>query len=147
MEKLNELPQAFYGVIQSGKVVMLPAEDGQWLNKTSVAEAFRALEQDKEAAEIEVAGADDRCRMMFEAKNHWADRARAAEAKLAELEKQYPVAYLTWHQGFHSPDDCEDYLVVASNGDKSCDGSEAFPVFNRPAPAADLAEVDKNADS
>lgn len=45
MKKLNELPQAFYGVIQGGKVVMLPAEDGQWLNKTSVAEEFRALER------------------------------------------------------------------------------------------------------
>lgn len=51
MEKLNELPQAFYGVIQGGKVVMLPAEDGQWLNKTSVAEAVRELEQRAEAAE------------------------------------------------------------------------------------------------
>jgi hypothetical protein len=52
-----------------------------------------------------------------------------------------PVAYLTWHQGFRSPDDCEDYLVVASNGDKSCDGSEAFPVFTRAAPTADLADL------
>lgn len=36
------LPDAFYGVVQAGKVVMLPADDGQWLNKTTVAESFRA---------------------------------------------------------------------------------------------------------
>jgi len=53
MEKLNELPQAFYGVIKSGKVVMLPAEDGQWLNKTSVAEAYRALEKQRDALAAE----------------------------------------------------------------------------------------------
>jgi len=53
MQKLNELPQAFYGVIQSGKVVMLPAEDGQWLNKTSVAEAYRALEKQRDALAAE----------------------------------------------------------------------------------------------
>lgn len=41
-----------------------------------------ALEQRAKAAEIEKAGAEERCRMMFDAKNHWADRARAAEAKL-----------------------------------------------------------------
>lgn len=127
MEKLNEVKQAFYGVIQGGKVVMLPAEDGQWLNKTSVAEAFQALEKE---AQKNLEGAFA-----------WQNRAEAAEAALAEMEKQKPVAYLTWHQGFRSPDDCEDYLVVASNGDNSCDGSKAFPVFNRPAPAADLAEL------
>lgn len=77
-----KLPESFYGVIQDGKVVMLPADDGQWLNKTSVTEAFWGLEQEKEAAEVEKAGAEERCRMMFDAKNHWADRARAAEAKL-----------------------------------------------------------------
>lgn len=38
--------------------------------------------QRAEAAEIEKAGAEERCRMMFDAKNHWSDRARSAEAKL-----------------------------------------------------------------
>ena len=91
-----------------------------------IAEAFRALEKE---AQKNLEGAFA-----------WQNRAEAAEAKLADLAKQEAVAYLTWHQGFRSPDDCEDYLVVASNGDKSCDGSKAFPVFNRPAPAADLAD-------
>ncbi|MEZ2587746.1 hypothetical protein [Pantoea agglomerans] len=86
-----KLPESFYGVIQDGKVVMIPADDGQWLNKTTVEEGFRALEQRAEAAEAEKAGAEERCRMMFDANNHWADRARVAEAKLAELEKQEPV--------------------------------------------------------
>ncbi|MGG6193002.1 hypothetical protein ACQV2B_02745 [Pantoea allii] len=36
-----ELPQSFYGVVQDGKAVMLPANDGQWLNKTAVIEALR----------------------------------------------------------------------------------------------------------
>lgn len=40
------------------------------------------LEHRTEAAEVEKTGAEERCRMMFDAKNHWADRARAAEAKL-----------------------------------------------------------------
>jgi hypothetical protein len=38
-----------------------------------------------------------------------------------------PVCYLTWHQGFRAPDDCEEYVVEAKPGDKSCDGSPAFP--------------------
>lgn len=57
----------------------------------TIAEAFSALEQERdelrqraEAAEIEKSGAEERCRMMFDAKNHWAGRARAAEAKLAQ---------------------------------------------------------------
>lgn len=43
-----------------------------------------------------------------------------------------PIEYLTWHQGCRAPDDCEDYSVVASKGKKSCDGSDAFPVYTAP---------------
>lgn len=43
-----------------------------------------------------------------------------------------PIEYLTWHQGCRAPDDCEEYAIVADKGDKSCDGSEAFPVFTAP---------------
>lgn len=53
----------------------------------------KRAEHRAEAAEVEKTGAEERCRMMFDAKNHWADRARAAEEKLAELEKQEPVEY------------------------------------------------------
>ncbi|MGP2449075.1 hypothetical protein ACTUSR_08205 [Pantoea stewartii subsp. indologenes] len=38
-----ELPESFYGVIQNGKAVMLPADDGQWLNKTAVKELIVSL--------------------------------------------------------------------------------------------------------
>lgn len=51
-----------------------------------------------------------------------------ARIALASLEAE-PVCYLTWHQGFRAPDDCEEYVVEAKPGDKSCDGSPAFPVY------------------
>ncbi|MGX5010929.1 DUF551 domain-containing protein [Enterobacter asburiae] len=55
---------------------------------------------------------------------------------LASLEAE-PVCYLTWHQGFRAPDDCEEYVVEAKPGDKSCDGSPAFPVYAaQPAPVS-----------
>lgn len=54
-----------------------------------------------------------------------------ARIALASLEAE-PVCYLTWHQGFSAPDDCEEYFVEAKLGDKSCDGSPAFPVYAAP---------------
>jgi hypothetical protein len=56
---------------------------------------------------------------------------KLAEITLASLEAE-PVCYLTWHQGFRAPDDCEEYVVEAKPGDKSCDGSPAFPVYAAP---------------
>ncbi|EHP7645123.1 hypothetical protein KO984_004098, partial [Escherichia coli] len=61
---------------------------------------------------------------------------RSSEIALASLEAE-AVCYLTWHQGFRAPDDCEEYVVEAKPGDKSCDGSPAFPVYTAPtAPAS-----------
>lgn len=57
------------------------SKDGEFV----LYEDYAALQQKLDAAEVEKTGAEERCRMMFDAKNHWADRARAAEAKLAEL--------------------------------------------------------------
>lgn len=54
-----------------------------------------------------------------------------ARIALASLEAE-AVCYLTWHQGFRAPDDCEEYVVEANPGDKSCDGSPAFPVYTAP---------------
>ncbi|KJO83816.1 hypothetical protein CSB66_1842 [Enterobacter hormaechei] len=54
-----------------------------------------------------------------------------ARIALASLEAE-AVCYLTWHQGFRAPDDCEEYVVEANPGDKSCDGSPAFPVYAAP---------------
>lgn len=55
----------------------------------------------------------------------------ALSIALASLEAE-PVCYLTWHQGFRAPDDCEEYVVEAKPGDKSCDGSPAFPMYAAP---------------
>ncbi|HCJ9051644.1 TPA: hypothetical protein NV918_004072 [Escherichia coli] len=54
-----------------------------------------------------------------------------ARIALASLEAE-PLCYLTWHQGFRAPDDCEEYVVEAKPGDKSCDGTPAFPVYTAP---------------
>ncbi|EJL82850.1 hypothetical protein [Pantoea sp. GM01] len=56
------------------------------------------------------------------------DMARVA---LASVEAE-PVEYLTWHQGCRAPDDCEIYANIAEKGDRSDDGSEAFPVYTAP---------------
>lgn len=119
MKKLNELPQAFYGVIQGGKVVMLPDEDGQWLNKTSVAEAFRELER----------------------------RAEAAEVKLAELEKQEPVAmrYRWAPPHMKMPDGSQFYgewkMVADPEIANPGKDYERVNLYTQPAPAVDLAEL------
>ncbi|MFZ8540096.1 hypothetical protein ACO1Y9_09100 [Klebsiella quasipneumoniae] len=64
------------------------------------------------------------------------EQRELARIALASLEAE-PVCYLTWHQGFSAPDDCEEYFVEAKLGDKSCDGSPAFPVYAAPpAPVA-----------
>ncbi|MEB0949323.1 DUF551 domain-containing protein [Citrobacter sedlakii] len=64
-----------------------------------------------------------------------------ARIALASLEAE-PVCYLTWHQGFRAPDDCEEYVVEAKPGDKSCDGSPAFPVYAaQPAPVSESEPV------
>ncbi|WP_191923013.1 hypothetical protein [Pantoea agglomerans] len=113
MQKLNELPQAFYGVIQSGKVVMLPAEDGQWLNKTSVAEAYRALEQ----------------------------RAEAAEAKLVELAKQKPRYQIQKKPSYGRESVWIDVASREEAETNVLHGYRWRMVYDAPAPAADLAEL------
>lgn len=59
------------------------------------------------------------------------EQMELARIALASLEAE-AVCYLTWHQGFRAPDDCEEYVVEAKPGDKSCDGSPAFPVYAAP---------------
>jgi hypothetical protein len=59
------------------------------------------------------------------------DVVELARIALASLEAE-AVCYLTWHQGFRAPDDCEEYVVEAKPGEKSCDGSPAFPVYAAP---------------
>lgn len=63
-------------------------------------------------------------------------RAEAAEGKLSELAKQEPEAWLRCpEQGFHLP-----MLLTKDQGPPPVEG-EFYPVFTRPAPAADLAEL------
>lgn len=38
--------------------------------------------------EVELSGANGRCKIMFEAKNYWAERARKAEAQVVELDER-----------------------------------------------------------
>ncbi|MBK4126174.1 hypothetical protein JHD94_23125 [Enterobacter roggenkampii] len=68
------------------------------------------------------------------------EQMELARIALASLEAE-AVCYLTWHQGFRAPDDCEEYVVEAKPGDKSCDGSPAFPVYA--APPAPVSDEDK----
>lgn len=63
-------------------------------------------------------------------------RAEAAEANLAELEKQEPVAWLRCpEQGFHLP-----MLLRKEQGPPVVEG-EFYPVYCRPAPAVSLADL------
>lgn len=153
MEKLNELPQAFYGVIQDGKVLMLPADDGQWLNKTTVVEAFRALER---TADVNMAAAQAMRDDMY----HWKQRAEAAEAErsalqdgfaeairhkdrladeLNELAKQEPVAW-TSQANLVTLKSEQCKTLEFMTGDKSI-YSNPVPLYARPAPAVSLAEL------
>ncbi|MDN3797341.1 DUF551 domain-containing protein [Enterobacter hormaechei] len=79
----------------------------------------------------------------------WSIELELARIVLASLEAE-PLCYLTWHQGFRAPDDCEEYVVEAKPGDKSCDGTPAFPVYTAPpAPVSVPAamEMDDDFDS
>lgn len=138
------LPQSFYGVVQGGKVVMLPADDGQWLNKTTVAEAFRALEQRAEAAEKALAEQGEQVdkanalindlreerKLLQRLAGDRGNKLESAEAKLAELAKRPPV-------GDFYEDGPGNWWQIGPH-DKV---PHVTPLFDRPAPAADLAEL------
>lgn len=98
MEKLNHVLERARLMHKNLQPIMVDIGEIE-----SIAEAFRALEQEK----------------------------KAAEAKLAELEKQEPVGY-TYNRGIN----CE--IVVADlNDDCPC----GVDLFTRPAPAINLAEL------
>ncbi|KAA5932363.1 MULTISPECIES: hypothetical protein [unclassified Pantoea] len=108
-------------------------------NILAIAEAFRALEQRAEAAE-----ADNRklLKTIYEEKGvalRIVDKLHAAEAKLAELEKQEPVAYTgaeelkVMQQG--------TYADMFTPHDSYKSDPQWIPLFIRPAPAINLAEL------
>lgn len=81
LQLLSHVRDEFWALEQRAVV----AEQGE----KTFEDGFCSVRQDRdewkqraEAAEVEKAGAEERCRMMFDAKNHWSDRARSAEAKL-----------------------------------------------------------------
>lgn len=113
----------------------------------AIDEAFQALQHRAEAADVEKAGAEERCRMMFDSKNHWAERARAAEAKLAELENQPPVSmrYRWAPPHMKMPDGSQFYGDWKLVGDAATANPgkdyERVNLYARPAPAINLAEL------
>ena len=155
MKELNELAYRAKGYLRTKAESQPEQINASCEDILAIAEAFRALELENallkqgcendpllhemidwkeraEAAEIEKEGAEERCRMMFDSKNHWADRARAAEAKLAELETQEPVLFRDSHGCFVSKGKGEQLI-------KSCEFVN--PYYIRPAPAINLAEL------
>lgn len=105
-------------------------------NILAIAEAFRKLEQRAEAAEIEKSGAQERCKLLFDAKNHWADRARAAEAKLSEMQRQEPVAWCPKTQ----IELLAKYRMVEADL-SSMQRFDEVPLFTRPSPVVSLDEL------
>lgn len=66
-----------------------------------------------------------------DANRAWMRDALKAAANLeANGDDEKPVAYLVWQQGRIAIDDVVDYFEVAKEGDKSVDGSAAFPVWD-----------------
>lgn len=137
MEKLNEVKQALkyleidanaYADNFSASMIVSTK------NILAIAEAFRELEQAKVSAEHE---RDCHMDIADYFKESWVtqkQRAEAAEAKLAELEKQEPYGYV--HNVCNPPGS-----GVAASIFKEENRHYERPVFTRPAPAADLAEL------
>lgn len=134
MKELNELAYRAKGYLRTKAESQPEQINASCDDILAIFEAFRALDRRAEAAEVEKAGAEERCRMMFDAKNHWADRAREAEAKLAELEKQEPIAHAWDVPKYPGSDRKVTELCSPKHKD-------AYPVYARPVPAVSLAEL------
>lgn len=104
-----------------------------------IAEEFRALEQRAEAAEREAANAKYE---WGEAQANYDSSKKvnsALRAKLAELDKQKPVAYV---MGEETIDDFNSgYEFFAVRDAEHEEEMDNIPLFTRPAPAIDLAEL------
>lgn len=121
MKKLNELVE----LAEKADKLCLLMRNVNPHTILAIAESFRALEQEVNK-NLDVALA-------------WKQRAEAAEAKLEDLASQPPVAYT----------DAEelDTMQKGTYADmfKPCDEYKSdpkwIPLFTRPAPAADLADL------
>lgn len=94
------------------------------LGHSDIAEELRSLER---AADTYMAAAQALRDDMY----HWKQRAEAAEAKMAELEKQEPVGHFMLAR-----DEDDSWWYEASE-----QNDKAIPLFTRSAPAADLVEL------
>lgn len=112
----------------------------------AIEEAFRELEQRAEAAEAAFADNEEAKQLLFVQRdtlisaNLTVGKAlKAAEAKLAELEKQEPVAWVLKdsHRGTSHVERNKQVADLFS----VFKGNEVTPLFTRPAPAINLAEL------
>lgn len=105
----------------------------------AIAEAYRALEQREEAAEAAVKVANEHAEKFEREMYLMMDKVEAAEAKLAELNKQKPVGTVSismdWntHRNIATVNMRPDLVVAEMK-----DGDE---LFTRPAPAINLADL------
>ena len=105
-------------------VILLAASD--------IGENLRALEQRAEAAEARANNLNDGWL------NAIAERDEA-RAKLAELEKQEPVAYVMGEETIEDFNSGYEFFAVRDAEHE--EEMESIPLFTRPAPATDLAEL------
>lgn len=148
MEKLNALIEALYpqyGAPGSCDVDVTARRKAIDESAASIAEAFRALEQEKVAAEHErdcqmdiAEHFKERCRALEQ-------RAESAEAKLAKLEKQEPRYFYREHNSYNGMK--TDWTEVSAEQLEYLkeiidpETAEIIELFTRPAPAVSLAEL------
>lgn len=126
MEKLNELEVLAEAVVNNIRCRSYPIE--QFLDAATpeailaIAQAFRKLEQENSKLRQERAGL--------------AKEANDFEAKLAELERQAPIA---WTEGCEITNMQATGLYLRGFPDNS--QGRNIGLFTRPAPAADLAQL------
>lgn len=100
----------------------------------AIAEAFRSLEQRAEAAEAKLVSVTE-SRDQWKANAHEFSRcADRLEAKLAEMEKQEPIAHAWDVPKYPGSDRKVTELCSPKHKD-------AYPVYARPVPAINLAEL------
>ena len=73
--------------------LMYRLENGIAAQYGYTAQTIVRLEAERDAMAAKLEGANDRARILLDAKNLWAERARKAEAELAAIKGQQPVAF------------------------------------------------------
>lgn len=143
MEKMNELVEALYpqyGAPGSRDVDISARRKAIDESAAVIAEAFRALERERNDYRNKFLDTEQRAEAAEAASAKWKEEAIKAHeeseiilAKLAELEKQEPYAYAYRFKGRQG-------LSFRKLDIDKCD-SRIMPLFTRPAPAVNLAEL------